>query len=39
MCGDPAPGKRKSIEITYRCGPIVKTTNAYEHRSAYLECE
>ena len=39
MCGDPAPGKRKSVEITYMCGAIAKTASAYEHRSAYLYCD
>jgi len=39
MCGDPAPGKRKSVEISYLCGNVAKTTTAYEHRSAYLSCD
>lgn len=39
MCGDPAPGKRKSVEITYICGALAKTATAYEHRSAYLSCD
>lgn len=39
MCGDPAPGKRKSVEITYLCGAVAKTASAYEHRSAYLSCD
>ena len=39
MCGDPAPGKRKSVEITYMCGAIAKTASAYEHRAAYLNCD
>lgn len=39
MCGDPAPGKRKSAEISYLCGNVAKTTTAYEHRSAYLSCD
>ena len=38
MCGDPAPGKRKSVEVTYLCGAIAKTATAYEHRSASLSC-
>ncbi len=38
MCGDPAPGERKSLEITYLCGALAKTASAYEHRSAYLSC-
>ena len=39
MCGDPAPGKRKSVEVTYLCGSIAKTASAYEHRAAYLTCD
>jgi len=39
MCGDPAPGKRKSVEITYLCGSVAKTASAYEHRSVYLYCD
>ena len=39
MCGDPAPGKRKSVEITYMCGAVAKTASAYEHRTAYLNCD
>ena len=39
MCGDPAPGKRKQVEITYQCGAIAKTASAFEHRSAYLSCD
>ena len=38
MCGDPSPGSRKSLEITYICGTIAKTASAYEHRSADLDC-
>ncbi len=39
ICGDPSPGNRKSLEITYRCGNLVKTASAYEHRTAYLSCD
>jgi hypothetical protein len=39
MCGDPAPGKRKGVEITYMCGSVAKTASAYEHRSAFLYCD
>jgi hypothetical protein len=38
MCGDPAYGERKSLEITYICGSVAKTASAYEHRTAYLDC-
>ncbi|MCY7386519.1 MAG: SUEL-type lectin domain-containing protein [Burkholderiales bacterium] len=39
MCGDPSPGNRKSLKITYLCGSLAKTTSAYEHRTAYLSCD
>ena len=38
MCGDPAKGDRKQLEITYVCGSIAKTASAYEHRTVYLDC-
>ena len=38
ICGDPAHGDRKSLDVTYRCGEIVKTTSANEHRTLYLDC-
>lgn len=38
MCGDPAPGSRKQLEVTYTCGRIVREASAYEHRSVYLDC-
>ena len=38
MCGDPARGDRKQLEIAYICGTIAKTATAYEHRSVYLDC-
>jgi hypothetical protein len=38
MCGDPARGDRKQLEITYVCGSIAKTASGYEHRSVYLDC-
>jgi hypothetical protein len=39
MCGDPSPGKRKSLNITYLCGNVPKTASAYEHRTVYLSCD
>jgi hypothetical protein len=39
MCGDPAPGERKRVEVTYLCAQVTKTANAYEHRSVYLSCD
>ena len=38
MCGDPAYGKRKSLEVAYTCGTMVKEASAYEHRTLYLDC-
>jgi hypothetical protein len=38
ICGDPAPGARKSLEVTYICGSFVKTASAFEHRSISLDC-
>lgn len=38
MCGDPAPGGRKELEISYICGSYAKTASGYEHRSVYLDC-
>ena len=38
ICGDPAPGDRKQLSVTYVCGTIAKSADAYEHRSVYLDC-
>jgi hypothetical protein len=38
ICGDPSPGERKSLEVTYVCGTIAKTASANEHRSVTLDC-
>lgn len=38
MCGDPARGDRKELQVTYRCGDIVKTSSANEHRTIYMSC-
>lgn len=38
MCGDPARGDRKELQVTFRCGEILKTASAYEHRTIYLDC-
>ena len=38
MCGDPSHGDRKELEVTYRCGDILKTASANEHRTIYLDC-
>jgi len=38
MCGDPARGDRKQLEVTYVCGTIARTASAFEHRDLYLDC-
>jgi hypothetical protein len=38
ICGDPAKGERKSLEVTYYCGRLSKTASANEHRTVYLDC-
>jgi hypothetical protein len=38
ICGDPAQGQRKSLEVTYYCGEVMKTASANEHRTIYLDC-
>jgi len=38
ICGDPSPGDRKSLDVTYGCGAIGKTASANEHRSVSLDC-
>ena len=38
MCGDPARGDRKELQVTYICGSLAKTASAYEHRTIYLDC-
>lgn len=38
ICGDPARGDRKSLDVTYYCGGVAKTASANEHRTIYLDC-
>lgn len=38
ICGDPAPGDRKSLDVTYICGSIARNATAFEHRAVYLDC-
>ena len=38
MCGDPARGDRKALEVTYWCGRLSKSASANEHRTIYLDC-
>jgi hypothetical protein len=39
LCGDPAPGKRKSLKAVYLCGGEEREAEAHEHRSLRLSCE
>ena len=38
ICGDPAHGDRKTLEVTYRCGEVSRTASAREHQTVYLNC-
>lgn len=38
ICGDPAPGKRKSLQVEFYCKGELKTADAYEHRQLSLNC-
>lgn len=38
LCGDPAPGERKSLRVEYACGQERRTVSAYEHRSLEASC-
>jgi hypothetical protein len=38
ICGDPSPGNRKSLEVTYTCGHLQKTASAREHQTLFLDC-
>ena len=38
LCGDPAPGERKSLKVEYTCGGPMKQADAFEHRTLYLNC-
>lgn len=38
ICGDPDPGKRKTLEVTYNCGQVQKTASAREHQTIYFDC-
>lgn len=38
ICGDPDPGKRKTLEVTYTCGQLQKTASAREHQTIYFDC-
>ena len=38
ICGDPSPGNRKTLEVTYTCGHLQKTASAREHQTVFLDC-
>ena len=38
ICGDPHPGKRKTLEVTYTCGQLLKSASAREHQTIYFDC-
>ena len=38
ICGDPHPGQRKTLEVKYTCGHLLKTASAREHQTIYLDC-
>ena len=38
MCGDPAHGDRKELQVSYICGSLAKSASANEHRNIYLDC-
>ena len=39
LCGDPAPGKRKTAKAIYLCGSEEREAEAYEFRPLRLSCE
>jgi hypothetical protein len=38
MCGDPAHGDRKTLEVTYQCGQRDEDRSAREHQTIFLDC-
>lgn len=38
ICGDPAPGSRKSLRVEFLCRGQTRTAEAYEHRRLGLYC-
>ena len=38
ICGDPAHGDRKTLEVAYRCGEVARNASAVEHRTVTLDC-
>jgi hypothetical protein len=38
LCGDPAPGERKSLRVEYLCGQERRSVSSYEHRSLEASC-
>jgi hypothetical protein len=38
ICGDPDPGRRKTLEVAYTCGHLQKSASAREHQTIYFDC-
>ncbi len=38
MCGDPARGDRKTLEVTFWCGQVSRSASAREHQTIFLNC-
>ena len=38
MCGDPAHGDRKTLEVVFWCGEIARNASAREHQDIFLNC-
>jgi len=38
MCGDPAHGDRKTLEVVFWCGEVSRTASAREHQTIFLNC-
>lgn len=38
MCGDPARGDRKTLEVVYWCGDVSRSASAREHQTIFLNC-
>ena len=38
MCGDPARGDRKTLEVAFWCGAVERHASAREHQTIFLNC-
>ena len=38
MCGDPARGDRKTLEVVFWCGDVSRSASAREHQTIFLNC-